>query len=67
MAKKVATELQQQRNDRRTLAENSLESFINLVQPKRMLGNIHREVINWWTRPDAKSHQLLLLDRKSVV
>lgn len=28
-----------------------------------MLGNIHREVISWWTSGDAKSHQLLLLPR----
>lgn len=63
MAKKPLSEAQQKRVDRRVQAENSLESFINLIHPKRMLGNIHREVINWWTRPDAKNHQLLLLPR----
>lgn len=61
--KKVLTEVQQDRDDRRIQAENSLVSFINLIHPKRMLGLIHLEVINWWTRPDAKSHQLLLLPR----
>lgn len=61
--KKVLTEAQQGREGRRKLAESSLESFINLIHPKRMLGNIHREVINWWTRADAKNHQLLLLPR----
>src|SRR6185436_14315197 len=63
LKKKVATELQKQREDRKIQALNSLESFINLVHPKRMLGNIHRDVINWWTRPEAKTHQLLLLPR----
>jgi len=61
--KKVLTEVQQIRDDERIRAEGSLEYFINLVQPRRMLGSIHRETINWWTRPDAKTHQLLLLPR----
>lgn len=47
----------------RQAAEGSLEKFINLVHPQRVLGGIHREVINWWCRDDAKSHQLLLLPR----
>ncbi len=59
----MLTEAQKSREDKRIQAENSLEVFINLVHPKRMLGNIHREVINWWTRPDAKNYQLLLLPR----
>ena len=59
MSKKISDA----RQERRILAENSLEEFIRLVQPKRLLGNIHREVINWWTRSDNKSHQLLLLPR----
>jgi hypothetical protein len=44
-------------------AENDLEFFIELVAPKRMLGSIHREVIRWWGRQDAKSHQGLLMPR----
>lgn len=55
--------LTDEREQHRLKAEVSLEYFINLVHPKRLLGNIHREVINWWTRQDAKSHQLLLLPR----
>lgn len=47
----------------RAQAEGSLEAFIRLVHPQRVLGAIHVEVINWWTREDAKSHQLLLLPR----
>lgn len=47
----------------RELCCASLEYFINFVQPRRLLGNVHRETINWWTRQDAKSHQMLLLPR----
>lgn len=53
----------QERDQRRQLAEQDLEEFIKLVQPKRVLGNIHRRVIQWWTREEASSHQLLLLPR----
>ncbi len=60
---KPKTELQIRRDERRRLAESSLEEFIKLVHPRRMLGNIHREVISWWTSSNAKSHQLLLLPR----
>jgi len=59
MAKKLSDE----RLLRKKLAESSLVEFITLVHPRRLLGNIHREVISWWTRQDAKSHQLLLLPR----
>ena len=51
------------REARRQLAESSLVEFIALVHPKRFLGNIHREVIKWWTASNAKNHQLLLLPR----
>lgn len=51
------------KDERRLQAEADLEAFINLVHPRRLLGNIHREVIRWWTNPDAKNHQLLLLPR----
>ncbi len=47
----------------RQAAEDSLELFINLVAPTRALSSCHREVIEWWERPDAKSHQLLLYPR----
>lgn len=51
------------RDNKRLEAESDLAVFINLVHPKRVLGNIHREVISWWTSSNAKSHQLLLLPR----
>ena len=44
-------------------AESSLEFFINLVAPSRVLGNCHKELIGWWTRPDSKDHQLVLFPR----
>lgn len=45
------------------LAEQDLVKFIRLVHPHRVLGSIHIELCNWWTRQDAKSHQLVLLPR----
>lgn len=47
----------------REVAEGDLEAFIRLVHPDRVLGNVHRELIQWWNREDAKSHQLTLLPR----
>jgi hypothetical protein len=47
----------------RELAENNLEAFIRLVHKQRVLGGCHVELLNWWTREEAKSHQLVLLPR----
>lgn len=47
----------------RLAAESDLESFIRLIHPQRVLGSIHIELIRWWTREEAKSHQLTLLPR----
>ena len=44
-------------------AEADLETFIRLVAPLEMIGNCHKDVIKWWTREEAKSHQLLLFPR----
>lgn len=44
-------------------AENDLAFCINLIHPLRLLGNLHRDVIKWWNRQDAKSYQILLLPR----
>lgn len=49
--------------EKKALCESSLEEFIKYVHPRRVLGNIHRHVINWWCSADAKNHQLLLLPR----
>lgn len=47
----------------RLLAESSLEAFIALVAPNRVLGQCHKDLIRWWTREDAKDHQLVLYPR----
>lgn len=47
----------------RKAAEASLLTFIKVVHPFRMLGAVHEDVISWWEREDAKSHQLILLPR----
>jgi len=47
----------------RQRAEADLSFFIKLIAPHQMLGGVHEELIQWWTRPDAKSHQLVLLPR----
>lgn len=47
----------------RISAEANLETFIKLIHPQRVLGLIHRQIIQWWTREEAKTHQLLLMPR----
>lgn len=47
----------------RLAAEADLEAFIRLVHPQRLLGGVHKELIQWWTRQSAKSHQMVLLPR----
>lgn len=47
----------------RQIAEGSLEAFIALVSPQRVLGNCHKELLHWWTRDNAKDHQLVLFPR----
>jgi hypothetical protein len=47
----------------RELAEADLEAFIRLVAPREVIGNCHKDILKWWTRPDAKNHQLLLFPR----
>ena len=47
----------------RKAAEADLESFIRLVAPYQVLGSVHLELCEWWTRSSAKNHQLVLLPR----
>ena len=47
----------------REAAEADLEVFIQLVSPNRVLGHVHKDLLNWWTRSDRKSCQLCLLPR----
>ena len=42
-------------------AEADLTTFIKLVAPKRLLGHVHEDLIQWWTREGAHTHQLVLL------
>jgi hypothetical protein len=61
--KKDLNPVNELRLDRKLRAEADLEEFIELIHPRRLLGNIHREVIRKWTRPDAPNHMLILLPR----
>jgi len=47
----------------RQAAETDLATFIRLIAPEQVLGQCHEDVCDWWTRPDHKSHQLLLFPR----
>lgn len=47
----------------RLQAESDLVSFIRLVHPMRMLGDIHVKLIRWLCREEAGTHQLVLLPR----
>jgi len=59
MAKQPLTTLDQIRE----AAEADLSVFIKLVAPHILLGSVHQELIQWWTRQDAKTNQLVLLPR----
>lgn len=52
-----------QADDIRRAAEADFETFIRLVAPKQVLGAVHQEICSWWTRSDAKTHQILLMPR----
>src|SRR6516164_6722451 len=54
--------LSSERDEHRQLALSDLEEFIKLIQPKRCLGNAHREAISFIN--DEGSHKLLLLPRE---
>jgi len=47
----------------RNSAEADLSVFITLMAPHLLLGGIHKELIQWWTRSEAKKNQLTLLPR----
>jgi hypothetical protein len=50
-------------DDIRQAAEDDLLTFIALVAPHRVLGHAHRDLIKWWLRDGAGSHQMCLLPR----
>ena len=47
----------------REAAEYDLLTFIRLIAPHRVLGATHEELLRWWTREEAKDHQLVLMPR----
>ena len=49
--------------EKKKVALSDLTKFIELIHPHRVLGRVHKDLIAWWTRKDAKSHQLVLLPR----
>lgn len=49
--------------DKRTRAELDLVYFVELLAPHRVLGEVHKEILRWWTRDNALDNQLVLLPR----
>ena len=47
----------------RKAAEGSLLAFIALIAPHRVLGQCHKDMIKWWTRDEARDHQMVLFPR----
>ncbi len=47
----------------REAAEADLETFIALVAPQQVMGDVHREWCSWTTSEEAGDHQLTLLPR----
>lgn len=47
----------------RKAAEADLETFIRLIAPDQVLGGCHSDLLQWWTRAGAKTHQLVLFPR----
>src|SRR3972149_10954970 len=63
LSTKRATGLDADMEEIKRLAESDLLAFIKLVAPHRVVGHIHEELIHWWTRPSAMTHQMVLLPR----
>jgi len=61
--KKKLVVLSDDRQERREAAEADFLNWVHLVQPKRLLGHVHEELANFWTRSEAGTHQLVLLPR----
>jgi phage terminase large subunit-like protein len=55
--------MKEQLEEIRLAAERDLAVFISLIAPTQVLGQCHHDVINWWTREDARTHQLVLFPR----
>lgn len=47
----------------REAAESDLLTFIRLVAPHIVMGSVHEDLLNWWTREEGSNNQLCLLPR----
>jgi len=47
----------------RERCEASLEDFIKVISPHRVLGDCHIDLLRWWTREDASANSLVLFPR----
>lgn len=47
----------------RKAAESDFVVFCKLINPHRVYGECHEDVMRWLTRPDSKNNQLVLLPR----
>ena len=61
--KKIVNTVEDLRSERKQACEASLLEFIKLLQPLRVLGNIHLECISWISSDISGNHLLLLLPR----
>jgi phage terminase large subunit-like protein len=59
----MTTSYKEKADEIREAAETDLEFFISLVAPHRVLGRLHTDLIQWWEREEASTHQLVLLPR----
>jgi len=62
-AKKIIESIDDVRAERRALCEASLIEFVKLLQPMRVLGNIHLECLSWMASEASGDNLLLLLPR----
>lgn len=63
MAGQTRSERERQKQLIKESAESDLFTFAQLVNPHRIYGQIHEDVMRWLTRPDAYRNQLILLPR----
>lgn len=63
MARKKVKELTPELLELRAACEADLVTFIEYIHPKRLLGDIHREISSWCNRSGAKRRQIILLPR----
>jgi len=55
--------LSPEKQEKKEACEASLEYFIGYIHPKRLLGNVHRELISFICNPDLPKYKIVLLPR----